>query len=470
MLLYCCAYLPTLWFCARMFDKSNFNPCSQLHGLLRMFDKSNFNPCSKLHGLARMFGKSNFNPCSQLYGSVFDPRRCLFYLPCAAIAFSQPLPGCGDASITHSLCTTWNTSSPEAMAISLSDVAVPKAYAPGTPPSTHAHTHCPAHLLPALPTCPLSHSCYTPGPDALLEPAAPMRNLTSYYLVLSSTSPLLLRLTCSLHSLALLASCSAVRLLYFTQSLSPHNGFSIHLSPWTAKIALAVVAGGTRHRRLNKISACDHAQTTHRLFLIFGVYHAKSIATEQHLIWLAFCQKKRSMGQLDEVIKKNGVGKNDGSSLPVNSIELVWMLTIFLHAGSMFDEQVGKWMQISSNIYHVHPARPQAVWYCSFWLLYHPKNYPMNHWLFRLPWQPISPSYCRSRELCPGIPAGALKLPWWQDDGSLGASNIQCRLQNQEVLCFFCLSVLLIQCWEKIQFLSLWLHLQDEQLVMLTNY
>ena len=106
MLLYCCAYLPTLWFCARMFDKSNFNPCSQLHGLLRMFDKSNFNPCSKLHGLARMFGKSNFNPCSQLYGSVFDPRRCLFYLPCAAIAFSQPLPGCGDASITHSLCTT----------------------------------------------------------------------------------------------------------------------------------------------------------------------------------------------------------------------------------------------------------------------------------------------------------------------------------------------------------------------------
>ena len=27
-------------------------------------------------------------------------------LPCAAIAFSQPLPGCGDASITHSLCTT----------------------------------------------------------------------------------------------------------------------------------------------------------------------------------------------------------------------------------------------------------------------------------------------------------------------------------------------------------------------------
>ena len=236
MLLYCCAYLPTLWFCARM---------------LRMFDKSNFNPCSKLHGLARMFGKSNFNPCSQLYGSVFDPRRCLFYLPCAAIAFSQPLPGCDDASITHSLCTTWNTSSPEAMAISLSDVAVPKAYAPGTPPSTHAHTHCPAHLLPALPTCPLSQSCYTPGPDALLEPAAPMRNLTSYYLVLSSTSPLLLRLTCSLHSLALLASCSAVRLLYFTQSLSPHNGFSIHLSPWTAKIALAVVAGGTRHRRLN---------------------------------------------------------------------------------------------------------------------------------------------------------------------------------------------------------------------------
>ena len=96
---------------------------------------------------------------------------------------------------------------------------------------THTHTHCPAHLLPALPTCPLSHSCYTPGPDALLEPAAPMRNLTSYYLVLSSTSPLLLRLTCSLHSLALLASCSAVRLLYFTQSLSPHNGFIIHLSP-----------------------------------------------------------------------------------------------------------------------------------------------------------------------------------------------------------------------------------------------
>ena len=139
------------------------------------------------------------------------------------------------------------------MAISLSDVAVPKAYAPGTPPSTHAHTHCPAHLLPALPTCPLSHSCYTPGPDALLEPAAPMRNLTSYYLVLSSTSPLLLRLTCSLHSLALLASCSAVRLLYFTQSLSPHNGFSIHLSPWTAKIALAVVAGGTRHRRLDNV-------------------------------------------------------------------------------------------------------------------------------------------------------------------------------------------------------------------------
>ena len=75
------------------------------------------------------------------------------------------------------------------MAISLSDVAVPKAYAPGTPPSTHAHTHCPAHLLPALPTCPLSHSCYTPGPDALLEPAAPMRNLTSYYLVLSSYLP-----------------------------------------------------------------------------------------------------------------------------------------------------------------------------------------------------------------------------------------------------------------------------------------
>ena len=271
---------------ARIFDKSNFNTpppppplpplccctvvltylrCGSAHGCLTSLTSILVHSCTACCGCLTSLTSILVQSCTAWRGCLASltstlvhncTARCSIHgascFTCLALLLPSPSLSQDAAMPPSPIASALHETHPRPMAISLSDVAVPKAHAPGTPPSTHAHTHCPAHLLPALPTCPLSHSCYTPGPDALLEPAAPMRNLTSYYLVLSSTSPLLLRLTCSLHSLALLASCSAVRLLYFTQSLSPHNGFSIHLSPWTAKIALAVVAGGTRHRRLNR--------------------------------------------------------------------------------------------------------------------------------------------------------------------------------------------------------------------------